>query len=156
MRYVCYNSLSQRWTCKDIRQLLRLDVAVHQQSSFLENGTWSRLARSNLREGVLDSNTELVLSKLHIDQAERLPCLQGEARMASMALFLKWTVALLLLVTATTSAHTDADFQMRAQMRALKQFGESRPDPTCLGLIMKPRPLTTPDGLLKAAYSWHS
>ena len=156
MRFVCYNSLSQRCSCKDIRQILRLDVAVHQQSSFLDNGTWRRLAQSNLREGVLESNTELLLFMPHTDLAERLLCLQGGARMASMALFLKWTVALLLLVTATTSAHTDADFQMRAQMRALKQFGESCPDPTCLGQIVKPRPLTTPDGLPKAAYSWHS
>lgn len=49
--------------------------------------------------------------------------------MASMALYLKWTVVLLLLGAATTSAYTDADFQMRAQMRTLKQFGEPRPDP---------------------------
>ena len=60
--------------------------------------------------------------------------------MASMALFLKWTVVLLLLGAATTSAYTDADFQMRTHMRALKQFGDSRPDATCLGLILRHDP----------------
>ena len=60
--------------------------------------------------------------------------------MASMVLFLKWTVVLLLLGAATTSAYNDADLQMRAQMRALKQFGKSHPDPDChhvlLGLML--------------------
>ena len=127
-------------TCKNIRQMLRLDVAVHQQSSFLDTGIWRKLARSILRAGVLEPDIKMAPSKLLIDQTEGVLRIQGGARMASMALFLKWTVVLLLLGAATTSAYTDADFQMRTQMRALKQFGESRPDSICLGLILRHDP----------------
>ena len=59
--------------------------------------------------------------------------------MASMAMCLKWTVVLLLLGAATTSAYNDADFQMRAHMRALKQFGGftliHSLNVSCLGLM---------------------